>query len=440
MPLDAGLAIFALLLALYGGLGLLLGRWSITMPMVFVVIGAALGGYGLRLLPIAPDTETVKRLTEVTLAILLFADASTLNFNTIRHDAALPARLLGIGLPLTIALGGIVAFLLFPSQGVGFALLLAAILAPTDAALGLPIFTNPKVPVRIRRALNVESGLNDGIATPFVSLFLALAVAEESASQRGWLVNAAEELAIAVLVGAVVGFVGGRLLAYAHQRGWTQGAPLQFAVLALAFASYLSSLALGGNGFVAAFVGGIAFGVGSRGQLAESAEYSEATGTLLSLLVWSIFGAVFVIPAALGDPDPRAILYALLSLTLIRMLPVFVALMGQSLRVDTRLLMGWFGPRGLASVVFGLLAVDELRQAGQETHLLASVVTWTILLSVIAHGLSAQPLAAWYARRLAAATGELPELEDVPELRTRRDVLLGLANRHSSDTPKGTQP
>ncbi len=425
MSLDAGLAIFALLLALYGGVGFLLGRWSITMPMVFVAIGVGLGAYGLALVPIAPDTEVVKRLTEATLAILLFADASTLNFYILRHDAGLPARLLGIGLPLTIALGALVAFVLFPSQGWSFALLVAAILAPTDAALGLPIFTNPRVPVRIRRALNVESGLNDGIATPFVTLFLALAVAEEGASQRGWLVGAVEELGIAVLVGIVVGFAGGRLLAAAHRRGWTQGAPLQFAVLALAFGAYLGSVALGGNGFVAAFVGGMAFGVGSRGQLAEAAEYSESTGTLLSVLVWSIFGAVFVVPAALRDFDPRAILYALLSLTLIRMLPVFVALIGQSLRIDTRLLMGWFGPRGLASVVFGLLAVDALGEASQETRLLAAVVTWTILLSVIAHGLSAQPLAAWYARRLTAARGDVPELEDVPELRTRKDVLLG---------------
>lgn len=430
MPPEAGLAIFALLLALYGSVGLLLGRWSITMPMVCVVIGAALGAYGLGALSISPEAEAVKRLTEATLAILLFADASTLNFNVLRHDAALPARLLGIGLPLTIALGALVAFALFPSQGWSFALLVAAILAPTDAALGLPIFTNPKVPVRIRRALNVESGLNDGIATPFVSLFLALAIAEADASQRGWLVNAVEELAIAVGVGIAVGFVGGRFLTFAQGRGWTQGVPLQMAALALAFGAYLGSIAVGGNGFVAAFVGGMAFGVGSRGQLAAATEYSESTGNLLSLLVWSIFGAVFVVPIALQGADPRAILYALLSLTVVRMLPVWVAMAGKRLRPDTRLLMGWFGPRGLASVVFGLLAFDTLGPLRPETQALVSAVTWTILLSVIAHGLSAQPLAAWYARRLAATGGDLPELEDVPEPPTRKRALLGVTPHH----------
>ncbi|MFN8497173.1 MAG: cation:proton antiporter [Anaerolineae bacterium] len=426
MQAELGLAIFAILIAVYGGVGILLGRWSITMPMVFVVIGAVLGPSGIGLLQMSPSSEGIRTLAESTLVILLFADASTLSYRRVESDAMLPARLLGIGFILTLVLGAALAFVLFAGQGVGFALLIAAILAPTDAALGLPIFTNPKVPVRIRRALNVESGLNDGLATPFVTLFLSLAVAEESVGQNHWLLGAAEQIGIAVLVGVVIGVVGGRFLSYTYRRGWTMGSPLQVAVFALALASYLVSVGLGGNGFVAAFVGGIAFGAGSRGQLAEFTEFSETVGTVLSLGVWALFGAVFVVPAALGNLDPRVILYALLSLTLIRMLPVFLALYGLHLRVDTRLLMGWFGPRGLASVVFGLLAFEELRQAQTEAGLLASVVTWTILLSVLAHGLSAQPLAAWYARRLAAAGKDLPELEDVPEVLPRQNLLAGI--------------
>ncbi|MFN8482367.1 MAG: cation:proton antiporter [Anaerolineae bacterium] len=429
MQVQLGLAVFAILVAAYGGIGILLGRWSITMPMVFVVIGAIVGTYFSAPLRLAPSNEGIRTLAEATLVILLFADASTLSFRSVESDAALPARLLGIGLLLTLALGAVIAFLLFPSQGVGFALLIAAILAPTDAALGLPIFTNPKVPVRIRRALNVESGLNDGIATPFVTLFLSLAVAEEGASQSGWLLHAAEQIGIAVVVGVVVGALGGRFLLHAHKRDWTMGTPLQVAVLALALASYLASVGLGGNGFVAAFVGGIAFGAGSRGRLEGATEFSETTGTVLSLGVWALFGALFVVPAALGNFDPRVILYALLSLTIIRMLPVFLSLYGLNLRRDTRLLMGWFGPRGLASVVFGLLAVEDLRQAGLEAGLLASIVTWTILLSVLAHGLSAQPLAGWYARRLASAPSDLPELEDVPEVVRRQTLLAGVATQ-----------
>jgi NhaP-type Na+/H+ or K+/H+ antiporter len=430
MSIEAGLAIFVVLLALYGGLGARLSRWSVTMPMVFVVIGVVMGSYGLGLLPIRPGDEAVRVLTELTLAMLLFADASTLDFDRLRHDASLPLRLLGIGFPLTLAAGALVAFVLFPAQGWGFALLLAAILAPTDAALGLPIFINPNVPVRIRRALNVESGLNDGIATPFVTLFIALAVAEEGViPTAGWLPSALTQIALAVIVGAAVGAAGGKLLDVAHRHEWTYGAPLQFAVLALALAAYLGSIALGGNGFVAAFIAGIVFGAVTHNRLAESADYTEATGTLLSLFVWTIFGAAFVVPAALLAFDWRVVSYAVLSLTLIRMLPVALALSGLRFRQDTMGVMGWFGPRGLASVIFGLLAVDELTAASKEAGLLASIVTWTILLSVLAHGFSAQPLAAWYARRLKNTPATAPELADVPEIQVRSDVLLSVTGK-----------
>jgi NhaP-type Na+/H+ or K+/H+ antiporter len=430
MSLEAGLAVFAILLAVYGGIGIFLGRWSITMPIVFVIIGVVLGPYVTGLLPIKPDDEGVRTLTELTLALLLFADASTIDFGRLRHDAHLPTRLLSIGLPLTIAVGAVVAWWLFPAQGLGFALLVAAILAPTDAALGLSIFTNPNVPVRIRRALNVESGLNDGLATPFVTLFIALAVAKESATLGGgWLMSALTQVAVAVVVGVIVGVVGGKLIEYAHQRQWTYGAPLQFAVLALALTAYLSSIALGGNGFVAAFVAGIAFGASTHSRLAEGADYTEATGTLLSLFVWTIFGAVFVVPAALLTFDWRVVGYAVLSLTLIRMLPVALSLLRLRFRRDTVGVMGWFGPRGLASVIFGLMAFDSLTGAGKEAGLLGSVVTWTILLSVLAHGLSAQPLAVWYARRLKSAPADAPELIDVPEIQVRNDVLLSGAHK-----------
>ena len=425
MNLEAGLAIFAIAVAVYGGLGIWLGNRSITMPMVFVLLGALLGAYGLGWVSFGLNDELVRTLTEVTLALLLFADASTINFNRLSHDAGLPARLLGIGLPLTLALGAVIAYVLFPAQGVSFALLIAAILAPTDAALGLPIFVNPNVPNRIRRALNVESGLNDGIATPFVTLFIALAVAEEGATPTaGWLSNAALQIALAVAAGVFVGAVGGKLVQYAHARKWTSGAPLQFAVLGLAFASYLGSIAVGGNGFVAAFVGGIVFGAVTRGEIEEGTEYTETTGTLLSLGVWFIFGALFVIPAVQQALDWRIVLYALLSLTVVRMAPVALALFGLHLRRDTQALMGWFGPRGLASVVFALLAAHELRAANMEAQLLAAMAAWTILLSVLAHGLSAQPLAKWFARRLKSAPADAPEFLDVPEVQVRSDVLL----------------
>ena len=434
MSNGAGLALLAILLTVYGGMGILLGRWSITMPIVFVIIGVVIGPYGLGLVSITPGSEVIKILTEMTLALLLFADASTIDFGRLRHDISLPGRLLGAGLPMTLVIGAILAFLLFPGAGWGFALLVAAILMPTDAALGLPIFNNINVPVRIRRALNVESGLNDGIATPFVTLFIALAMAEEGASPvSGWAINALVQIGLAALVGVAVGVVGGLFLRYTHQRQWTSGAPLQFAVLGLALGAYLGSISIGGNGFVAAFIGGITFGAITRARLAESAEFTETSGTLLSLLVWTIFGAFFVVPVALAEFDWRVVVYALLSLTLIRMAPVALALSRLRFRRDTILLMGWFGPRGLASVVFGIMAVNSLLEGGKEASLLASIVIWTILLSVLTHGLSAQPLAAWYPRRLRLAPATAPEFMDVPDVHVRSDVLLSTAARPSKN-------
>jgi NhaP-type Na+/H+ or K+/H+ antiporter len=235
--MTTGFAIVAICIVLYTALAVKLGRWSITMPMVFVAVGFLLGPGGTNLLPISPRAEGVKRLTEVTLALLLFADASTLKLEEVRDDAGLSGRLLTIGLVLTIAAGAGVALILHPQEGLAFACLLGAILAPTDAALGLPIFNNPKVPVRIRRALNIESGLNDGIATPFVLLFLADATATEAQASGGWLTTALMEIVLAVLAGVAIGAIGGWLLTQTTRRGWTSSGAEQLGILGLALAA-----------------------------------------------------------------------------------------------------------------------------------------------------------------------------------------------------------
>ena len=424
--MTLGLAIFALLIVIYAALAVWLGRWSITMPMVFVATGFLLGPGGAGLLPLLLHWEGMKELTELTLALLLFADASTLHLRRVRGDAALPARLLLLALPLIIILGAVVALGLLPAEGLAFAALIGAILAPTDAALGLPIFTNPQVPVRIRRALNVESGLNDGIAAPFVTLFIAFAIATEVHAQGGrWLITALSEIGLAVVVGTAVGVGGGWLLMQTVRRDWTGATSKQIAILGLALLAYFSSVALHGNGFIAAFVGGIVFGAATRNHLAEPTEFTENTATFLSVLVWAIFGAVLVTEALHFTTDWRPFVYAILSLTVVRMAPVALAMVGTRLRRDTIALMGWFGPRGLASVVFTLLAFLQLDEAGRPIDILVAVAVWTILLSVVAHGLTANPLAAWYARRLKAASGPIPELAELPELRERRHILAG---------------
>jgi NhaP-type Na+/H+ or K+/H+ antiporter len=421
-----GLTIVAVAFTLYSLVASRLDRVSVTAPLVFVAVGVGVGPAISDALPGALGGETGRLLAELTLAILLFADASTVQLRDVRSDARLPARLLLIGLLLTIVVGTLAAKLLFPSQGWAMAALIAAILAPTDAALGLAVVTNRAVPVRIRRALNVESGLNDGIATPFVTLFLLVVAAEEAVGAGDWAAEALRELGLAVMVAIVIGIAAGIAVAAARKSSWTTPLSEQLAVLSLALLSYAAAVTIGGNGFVAAFVGGILFGAATQGRLAEPTEFTENLALFASFLVWTLFGAFLVGPQIRDGLDGNAIVYALISLTVVRMAPVAVSLWGIRLRFDTLAFMGWFGPRGLASVVFLLIAIEELH--GQPaTATLAAAVTLTVLLSVVLHGLTAGPLASSYGRGIEAAGEGVPELMAAPEPRVRRRAISHLS-------------
>ncbi|MGB7806517.1 MAG: cation:proton antiporter [Actinomycetota bacterium] len=414
-----GVAILSGVFVLYALMASRLDRLSISAPMVFVFTGVILGSGVTDLIDISLTSEPVLLVVEVTLALLLFADASTIRLREVEDDARLPSRLLLIGLPLTIAFGTVIGALLFPAAGWAAAALIGSILAPTDAALGLAIFTNPEVPSRIRRALNVESGLNDGIATPFVALFLTVLVSEEAGSAGDWLLEAGKEIGLGLIVAVGLGLIGARLFRAAQQHGSISGVSEQLGIVSLALLAYFGSVAIGGNGFIAAFVGGLTFGTSTQGSLRQPTEFTETLGLFLSFFVWSVFGAIFVGPVLTARLGAAAIVYAVLSLTLVRMVPVAISLVGTRLRFDTVALMGWFGPRGLASVVFTLVAVEAIHESGAAFDAIVEVATWTILLSVLAHGLTAGPLSRAYGRRIQGA-GDVPELSDVPEPRIRR--------------------
>ncbi len=374
-------------------------------------------------LPLSLSHEAVLTITELTLALLLFADASTVRLSAVEGDAGLPNRLLFIGLPLTIITGTLLAAVTFPGVGWAAAALVATALAPTDAALGLAVVTNKAVPARIRRALNVESGLNDGIATPIITLFIAIVAAEEAIGDTAWGLETLKQIGLAIVAAVVVGYLGGKALALANDRGWTSDIAEQISILALALLAYGGSVAIGGNGFVAAFAGGILFGAATKRRLAKPVEFTETLGTSLSFLVWTLFGALFVGELLNRDLSVRPIVYALLSLTIIRMVPVAFALIGTHLRPSTVAFMGWFGPRGLASVVFTLLALEEIEHSG-DGAMLFQTVTWTILLSVALHGISASPLAAIYGASITKA-GAIPEKGPSSEPAIRLHDLAG---------------
>ena len=406
---PSDLAIVAALIFAWAAVSARLERLDVTAPITFVLAGLVLTHGPLAVLAVVPPPELVKALAEATLVLVLFTDASRVGLRDLRTDLAPCVRLLTIGLPLTIGLGTLLALALVGKAGIWLALLVGAALAPTDAALGSAMMDNPAVPARIRRIINVESGLNDGIATPVVLVAIAGVAATEEAAHTGP-AAAVAELAIGLAVGAAVGAGGGWLIKVGRRRGWVAEGFAGTAVLGLAACCYATSVALHGNGFIAAFVGGLGFA--ATGDLAaQLVPFVDETGALVSLLVWLLFGVVAVVPA-LEELTWQTAVYAVLSLTVIRMLPVAISLLGSGLGRATVAFVGWFGPRGLASVVFGLLALEDLGE--QVAKPAVAVIAFTVLLSVIAHGLTADPLAKRYGARLtpaehrAGATGVIP--------------------------------
>lgn len=380
-----------------------LERVGLTAPIVFVTVGWMLAVvFGMT--ELEGERELVKVIAEVTLVWVLFADASKVRMSQFRRDLGIYTRLLGVGLPLTVALGAVVAVVLLDFDAWA-AVLLGAALAPTDAALGATVMSNPRVPEHIRRALNVESGLNDGIATPIVLVAIAGVATAEGIPGVDDPGRAVLALLVGLVVGAVVGGLGGFITRWARRQGWLSedlGGP---AVLALALLAYTGALVVEGNGFVAAFVGGLVFGgTAGRGGPKEVA-FVDQSGALASMVSWLTFG-VLVVPV-IGDwLSWSVIAYAVLSLTVVRMLPVALALVGApGFDRFGVLFVGWFGPRGLASVIFALLALEDLHDAGTEV---VAVIALTVLLSVVGHGLTANPLARRFATS-PTATSPTPQ-------------------------------
>jgi NhaP-type Na+/H+ or K+/H+ antiporter len=411
------LVVVAVAICAYAAISGRAERSPLTPPLFFVAVGLTVGPIGLGWLTLTVEDSAIHRLAELTLVLVLFTDASRIDLGCLRREGNLPLRLLGIGMPLTVLAGAGVAFTIWPQlRGVEL-LLVAAILAPTDAALGQAVVSNPAVPVRIRQSLNVESGLNDGIALPLVLVLAYWAGAREEGGGVGyWLRFATLALTLGPLVGLAVGALGGRVLLRAARAGWLSGAFERLSALGLALLAFAGAELIGGNGFIAAFVAGLALHAAAPAICAGLYEFGEAEGQLLTLLVFIVFGAAMV-PEALPHWSGAALLYALASLTVVRMLPVALALWGSGLRLPSVLFLGWFGPRGLASILFALVVVEEgLLPIGDAV---LQVVILTVLTSTVLHGLSAWPMAVRYGAWAATQGAERPERHEVAEMPVR---------------------
>lgn len=410
--------VFAAGLVLWGLSSARLTRWNVTAPLAFVLLGLVTVEV-LGLVEVRAGSGEVREVAEFALALVLFSDAARVNVHALRRDKAIPGRLLGIGLPLTIGLGVAAALVCFADVEPWLAAVIGATLAPTDAALGATVVEDERVPARIRRALNVESGLNDGLVAPVVTFFVVGAMEATQAVVHEHLGEAVLDVVVGVAIGVGVGAVGGWLLQRERRTGWASESFAPIAVLGLAFVAFAGAKEVGVNGFVAAFVGGLAFGAVGRETVARTEESMRLVtlgGELLSLLTWFLFGAFLV--DVLDDAPTGIVLYAFLSLTVVRMVPVAISMFHKRLHPSSVLFMGWFGPRGLASIAFGLLAYDSL--PGHDGAVVLGAVAATVLGSVVVHGVTAGPLTARYSRRTAALADDRPERQPVSELPVRR--------------------
>lgn len=394
-------ALTAAVFVLFGALSAPLERGPFTAPMLCVVLGFAASRLVPGELALAADSRVLAAIGEIALAIVLFTDAAGIDRRALRGEWRLPVRLLAVGLPLTVLAGALAGALFLPELAWAWLVVLAMILAPTDAALGIATLRNEAVPQLVRDALNVESGLNDGLVLPplLAALAFAAASAASAATRESWIATAAAELVVGAVIGLVFGQVVGRLLDAAWRRGWIEETYARLLTPGLALLAFVLAHAIDSNGFVAAYVAGLTLAVRSSDLRKRLHAFGEADGTQFSLFVFLLFGFAFL-PAALPHWDLRALAYALASLTVVRMLPVGLALLGARLPLPSVLFIGWSGPRGIASVLYVALVVDRFGFAGHER--VFAVVVLTVLLSVILHGMTAAPLAVRYGRATRA--------------------------------------
>jgi NhaP-type Na+/H+ or K+/H+ antiporter len=391
-------------------------RWNISAPMVFVGAGMLFGGDVLGWATFDPGSSAGLLIAEAALVVVLFADASRTDLSDLKSDGSLSGRLLGLGMPLTIAVGTVAAAMLLLDLDFWEAAIVAAILAPTDAALGHAVVSSKLVPEKIRQTINVEAGLNDGLSIPFLFLFLGLAADQASLDASAWFTFGVQQIVVGIAAGLLVGGGGGWLVEKASHSGAMTHNFKRLAMVALAIGAWIFADGVGGNGFIAAFVAGLAVARFRDEFGAEALGFAEREGQLLSLIVFFVFGTAAI--SFLGAVTWGVVVFAVLSLTIVRMGPVALALAGTGLSRASVAFIGWFGPRGLASIILALVVVDE-EPGLPALDLVLAATTLTVLASVVLHGVSARPLAKAYSRSVADLPADAPERSPADKIRAR---------------------
>lgn len=390
------LAILAIFVFLYSLIAGRIGRSMLSGPIIFVAAGFLMGPMALGWFPDNETRGTLRTLADLTLALFLFIDAANANLRTLKSKAGIPARMLLIGLPGAIALGSGLALVMFDVLTLFEACILGTMLAATDAALGKAVVTNPAVPGRLREGLNAESGLNDGLCVPILFVFIALEVGGAAGAEHGLVAKLLiEELGIGALVGLFVAGFGAWLFGRFRDMDWVDPIWTQMTTVAMAVACFAIAQSIHGSGYIAAFIGGLLFGFLAKDETHQLVHSAEGIAELLALLTWFLFGYA-LIGQVFGMFTWPVVVYALLSLTLVRMVPIFLSMTGSGESSGSKLFLGWFGPRGLASIVFAIIVLDnELPGA----RFMALVVICTVFLSLVLHGVTAKPFANWISRQ-----------------------------------------
>jgi NhaP-type Na+/H+ or K+/H+ antiporter len=427
---SSSLVVIAGILLVYAVISRRIEGTPLTAAMLFMAGGLLFSTEMIGWLHLSLDEHGVSILAEATLAVVLFTDASRIDLATLRREYGLPVRLLGIGLPLTIVAGTLAGIVTLSGVTWIEALVLAIVLAPTDAALGQAVVTDPSLPSRIRQGLNVESGLNDGLCVPLLAIALAVAETDDGRVTGAHAARAvAEAIGWGLVGGVLAGVAAGYLLRAARSAGWIEEHWVRVVPVLAAAGAFGIADARGGSGFIAAFVGGVVFGriAGDDGNVAA---FSEELGGVLNGVTLIVFGAA-VLASMWSDIGAADVVYALLSLTIVRMVPVAIAMIGSGARRPTVLFLGWFGPRGLASIVFAIVVLDA--SGLDHTLLLMHAAAATIALSVVLHGITAAPLARRYARWHANAPSEM-ESRPVPHQRWRHSSTR--AHPHAAEAAR----